>query len=207
MLGIGIQPNMLDPDPYQMNTDPKHCKKSSNPYCSHFSPVISGNAAYRGGRGADLLGQPAAGGGAGVPRLRGARARPGRPPAHLPPAHPSPVQERLPTSSPPGQDLPQVSPAHFSPTCSPATSPPSPSTGAATRLPPRVRIYHRSVLLTFPPPAHLSPAHPPPVQERLPASTPPGQDLPQVSRAHFSPVLPIHDILGVDPDPRIHASD
>jgi hypothetical protein len=22
---IGIQPKMLDPDPYQMNTDPKHC--------------------------------------------------------------------------------------------------------------------------------------------------------------------------------------
>ncbi len=23
---IGIQPKMLDPDPYQMNTDPKHCQ-------------------------------------------------------------------------------------------------------------------------------------------------------------------------------------
>jgi hypothetical protein len=28
---IGIQPKMLDPDPYQMNTDPKHWFKYAKP--------------------------------------------------------------------------------------------------------------------------------------------------------------------------------
>ncbi len=42
---IGIQPKMMDPDPYQLNTDPKHCLGSIGRFqCAYASSVLHVNA-------------------------------------------------------------------------------------------------------------------------------------------------------------------